>query len=275
MQQQSPSDADARADATTRAVLAAARPPDSETAEAVDTQSTADRETAPSDSADLDSLAAEIQALGAAIDELSEQHSPPGQPTAAGEPAGLTFEWVDEPANPAERRALAERVATLETQLAAVAEAAAGISELETAVDSQQTAYESLDDRLETELDGVETVLQTLLDRTETLAERVDALSESHAADLEPLEHRLSAQRALRSLTQEALRHGISEAACHHCDHSVDIGMLELPVCPSCGRRFVEVESGGWWPLSTATLRTTGRPPTTVDCEARPPTRPE
>jgi len=245
---------DARADIDLRAALEAARMAAAEPTPAADSGSSSvdSRAAGRPQSAEIDALAEEIDALRVAIEEFSAQYSTPREPDTGG------FEWVEEPTDPPELRALGERVATLETQLAVVAEQVAGysVSELESTLENQQAAYESLDGKLERELDGVETVLETLVERTETLAERLSVVSETHAVELEPLKQRLETRETLLSLTREALRHGISEAACQHCGQSVDIELLERPNCPSCERRFKDIQSGGWWPFSTPVLRT-------------------
>lgn len=267
MQQQSPSDRpsvafdDERGDIDLRAALEATRLATAEPTAATDSADS--RASGTPQSTDLDALAAEIHALRAAIDECSAQYSTTTTPSSTTEPDTSGFEWVDEPTDPPELRALTERVETLETHLAVVAEQVADqpLAELESAVDSQQAAYEELDDKLETELDDVETVLNALVDRTETLAERLDSISETQTANLEPLKERLATREALLSLTREALRHGITEAVCQHCEQSVDIELLERPRCPACERRFRDIQSGGWSPLSTPVLRTASRRP--------------
>lgn len=267
MQQQSPSERpsvafdDARGDIDLHAALEAAGMATAEPTAAADSGSSSvdSRASGTPQSADLDALAEEIDALRAAIEEFSAQYStaPTGSASAA-KPDCSGFEWVEEPTDPPELRALGERVATLETQLAVVAEQVAGysVSELESTLENQQAAYESLDGKLERELDGVETVLKTLVERTETLADRLDAVAEQRAADLRPVERRLATRERLLSLTREALRHGSSEAVCQHCEQSVDIELLERPACPACEHRFLDIESGGWSPFSDAVLRT-------------------
>jgi len=266
MQQQSRSEGpsvafdDARADIDLRAALEAARMATAEPTATADSgsPSAGSRAVGTPQSTEIDALADEIDALRAAIDEFSIQCSTATTPASTTGPDRAGFEWVDEPADPPEIRALSERVATLETQLAVVAEQVAGasLSELESTVESQTDAYEALDARLETELDGVETVLEALVERTETLAERLAVVSETHTAELEPLKRRLATREALLSLTREALRHGITEAVCQHCEQSVDIELLERPRCPACERRFRDIQSGGWSPLSKPVLRT-------------------
>jgi len=225
------------------------------------TQSTTGRPTGreptaePVPAAELAALAAELRSLKGAVESLAERRS-----TSAAASTG-EFEWVDSPQSPVAVEDLSERIEALETRALAVESALDAVSpaELEAAVERQGAAYSELEARLETDLDGIERVFEHLLSVTDRLDERLDGVAEARQAAIEPLQRRTAERTAMVDLTREALREGVSTADCDHCEESVDIGQLETPYCPDCGRRFTGIDAGGWLPFSSATLRTAGR----------------
>ncbi|MFW6320618.1 MAG: hypothetical protein ACOC0Z_02100 [Halohasta sp.] len=256
-------------------------------ADAARGQSDSSPSSSPSSSAEFSELKSELQGLRAAIEELSRDQDgerEDAEPTEEGfsalegqleelssavvERQTETDETVAELADRIE--ALADRVggiddrtADLTDRLTAVeSELDAGMSltELETAVGRTSSAQTELEARLESEFDSIEQVLQHLLDTTDNIEYRLGAVSESRQEALKPIRERHAEQEALAELKSEAIRHDVTRAACDNCEQTVDLGLLERPVCPGCERRFTGIKKSGWFPLSSAELQTTDRP---------------
>lgn len=206
----------------------------------------------------LAEVAAELRALNEAIETLAErrQSTALGREETPSEESG--FEWVDTEQSAPTREEQADRLDTIEARLAAIESTLDEVSlaDLEAAVDRQATAHAELEARLEGELDSIEAVFERLVTRIEDLEARLDSVDDARQAALEPLRQRAARQDALVDLTQEALRHGVTEAVCHNCDQSVDLGVLETPYCPRCDRRFTGVSTGSRLPFSKPILRT-------------------
>lgn len=156
-----------------------------------------------------------------------------------------------------ERSTLDARVESLETSLADVEAqvddvADAAVNEETFAAVTDQTRsfqdaitrqHDALRDRVQTEFDHIRTILTHLLDVTATNEARTDRLAELEA-DLEALR---SERDTLAAIIRTANRRGVSEADCEHCGQTVDLSMLDSPVCPSCEHSFTDLETAGGW----------------------------
>jgi small-conductance mechanosensitive channel len=131
------------------------------------------------------------------------------------------------------------------------------LSELESTTQQTRTAQHDLETRLESEFDSIEQVLQHLLDTTDNIEYRLGAVSDSRQEALKPIRERNDIQQELAELKQEALRHEVKTCVCDHCDQQIDLGLLEVPFCPSCERQFTGIAKGGWLPFSKSKIKTT------------------
>jgi Zn finger protein HypA/HybF involved in hydrogenase expression/outer membrane murein-binding lipoprotein Lpp len=239
--------------------------------------------------AEFSELKSELQGLRTAIEELSQdQHDEPQHEEAAEDGFSVlegqlddlssavvdrqteTDETIDELSERIE--SVDKRLAGIESRLddgislaeleAAVEQNSADYAELQATVEANSTDHAELEQQLESEFDSIEQVLQHLLDTTDNIEYRLGAVSDSRQEALRPLRERNAQQDALTDLKQEAIRHGVSNGVCGNCDQKIDLGLLEVPECPSCEQRFTGISKGGWnWiPFSRSTINTTDRP---------------
>jgi len=215
-------------------------------------------------------LKRELQEIRSAVDELSADETADADErsdAAESELADLEGQLADFSSAVADHRSeTASTVAELSEQLDAVdkrlesveSQLDAGMSpaELREAVEETNSAHTELEERIESEFDSIEQVLQHLLDTTDNIEYRLGAVSDSRKEALRPLQQRNAMRDKLADLKQEAIRHGVRECRCDHCGTSIDLGMLERPECPSCGRRATGIAESGWLSLSKATLKT-------------------
>lgn len=110
--------------------------------------------------------------------------------------------------------------------------------------DSVGGRHDALEDRLDDEIVHIEEIFEYLIERTDAneseLGELREILAEGRA-------HR-EAQERLVELTRRAAGLGIGEAACGACGSTVDLGLLAVPECPSCGHAFARIDPGSRWP---------------------------
>ena len=218
-------------------------------------------------------LKTELQSLRTAIEGLSQeqQADETTDETTDDEVSALEGQLDDLSSAVVERQtetdetvaALSERIDELGRQLDEIEsrlDDGMSLAELEAAVEENSEAHADLEARLETEFDSIEQVLQHLLDTTDNIEYRLGAVSESRQEALKPLRARNEMHDALAELKQEAIRHDVSKAVCDNCDQTIDLGLLEVPNCPSCEQRFTGISKGGWLPFSKATVNTTDRP---------------
>jgi len=225
----------------------------------------------PSSSVEFSELKTELQSLRTAIEGLSRDHGGEQPVDDADEVSALEGQLNDLSSAVVERQTetdetvkqLAERIDGLSQQLDEVEsrlDEGMSLAELEERVEDTSADHADLEARLESEFDSIEQVLQHLLDTTDNIEYRLGAVSESRQEALEPLRARNEMHEAVAELKQEALRHEVSAAVCDNCDQKIDLGLLEVPSCPSCERRFTGISNGGWLPFSKATINTTDRP---------------
>ena len=219
------------------------------------------KEATASTSAEFAELKSELQNLHTAIEGLSQDHRTEESTEDTGvddEFAALEGQLDDLSSAVVDRQtetdetveALSERLGDLTQRLV----------DLEAAVADNSTDHADLEARLESEFDSIEQVLQHLLDTTDNIEFRLGAVSESRQEALRPIRARNEMRDAVAELKQEALRHGVSKGVCDNCDQTIDLGLLEVPTCPSCEQRFTGISKGGWLPFSKATINTTDRP---------------
>jgi predicted Zn-ribbon and HTH transcriptional regulator len=126
------------------------------------------------------------------------------------------------------------------------------------AVDRVETVESDLADGF----DNFEDVLSYLTDETEDLDDKVGTLAGAVVElrrQVAELEGESSVERAVADLREEANRAGVRTAACEDCGSSVDVALLDEPVCPNCQATFERVEpSRGFF--GNATLRVGSRP---------------
>jgi uncharacterized coiled-coil DUF342 family protein len=242
-----------------------------------------------SSTAEFSELKTELQGLRTAIEELSQdQHEETQQDDATEDGFSALEGQLDDLSSAVVERqtetdetveelverieSLNERLAGIESRLneglslaeleAAVQQNSTDYAELQATVEQNSADHTELEQQLESEFDSIEQVLQHLLDTTDNIEYRLGAVSESRQEALRPIRERNAQQDALTKLKQEALRHGISKSVCGNCDQKIDLGLLEVPECPSCERRFTGISKGDWdWlPISTSTINTTDRP---------------
>ena len=260
------------------------QPPIEPAADPTDTTSQEMGESSPA--TEFSELKSELQGLRTAIEELSQDQQDDSQQADSPEEEFSTLEGqlddlssavverqteTDETVTELSERidTLSERLANLESRIdvgrsladleAAVEQNSDNYTELEAAVEQNSDNHAELENELESEFDSIEQVLQHLLDTTDNIEYRLGAVSESRQEALRPLRERNAIQDQLTELKQEALRHGVSAGVCDNCDQQVDLGLLEVPECPSCERRFTGISDGGWFPFSKSKINTTDR----------------
>jgi predicted nucleic acid-binding Zn-ribbon protein len=142
------------------------------------------------------------------------------------------------------------------------------IAGLEGAVDGVQTDQQELDAWVDDEFDDIESLFRDLIDRSDTHAARMDDLDErlealqgqlgETEADLQPALEAAADREAIADLRREALEAGVDAAACARCGTTVDLSMLDEPVCPGCEATFhgVDADTPLWNPFASPTLTT-------------------
>lgn len=121
---------------------------------------------------------------------------------------------------------------------------------------------DELESTLTDGFDNFEEVLTYLTDATDDVEGKVDTLA-SAVVDLRrrvsELESEASVDRAVAELRLDANQAGVRTAVCEDCGTTVDIALLNEPVCPECRATFDRVEpSRGFF--GNATLRVGNRP---------------
>lgn len=241
-----------------------------------------------STASEFSELKSELQGLRSAIEELSQdqQETDSSEDVSTEEGFSALEGQLDDLSSAVVERQtetdetveeLVDRIETLDARLAEIEsrlDEGLSLAEMEAAVQQNSTDYAELkatvegnsadhaelEQQLESEFDSIEQVLQHLLDTTDNIEYRLGAVSESRQEALKPLRERNAQQDALTELKQEAIRHGVSDGVCGNCEQKIDLGLLEVPECPSCERRFTGISKGGWLPFSKSTINTTDRP---------------
>lgn len=135
------------------------------------------------------------------------------------------------------------------------------LADLETELSGRQ---DSLSSRVDDEFENLEVILDYLIETTDDIDSRTAELSEAQRG----LNRRWDERDRLAEFKQRANRLGVRKASCGYCETSVDIAMLERPLCPQCDRYIVDVEpSKGWFGLGSNRLEVSDDPPETDDAD--------
>lgn len=160
---------------------------------------------------------------------------------------------------------LHDRIETLDNRL----DEAGGVDEAELDQISEELAAEI--DRLDStqqefeawvdeEFDEIEALFQHLINETDTLEARIDELGAEISAfggDDDPAASRLA------SIRRDALALGTDTGRCERCETTIDLSMLDEPMCPECDAPLLTAESANSWnPFAKPWLRTGGPDPT-------------
>lgn len=116
--------------------------------------------------------------------------------------------------------------------------------------------HDELAESIKEDLDGIENLFQHLLHRTDRMVERSDTEGQRHDESLAAIEEHIQERNRFAALMREANQKGVSTAVCENCDTEVDLGLLESTRCPECDHAYSGIRTGGWTPLSSATLET-------------------
>ena len=179
----------------------------------------------------LDAIAADLDALDDRLDEVEAEAA---ATATVGEAVEETIDALD------------DRLARVESRIEEVDELrdrTEGIGDIEARVDD----LEGLDERVD-DLDEIEEKLSRVASAVVRVRRRLEA-AERDRADRERLD----------ALTAAANRAGVRKAKCTNCGDAVDIGLLTVPECPHCGRRFEELEPSPGF-LGTSRLVVGDRP---------------
>lgn len=123
---------------------------------------------------------------------------------------------------------------------------------------------DSLSSRVDDEFENLEVILDYLIETTDEIDTRTAELSEAQRG----LNRRLDERTRLADFKQRANRMGVRKANCGYCETSVDIAMLERPLCPQCDRFIVDVERNkGWFGLGSNRLEVSDDPPETDEAD--------
>ena len=175
------------------------------------------------------------------------------------------IESIDADAGADDDAELRDRVEEVTRELKRVEERIAG---LEGTVDDVQTDQKELDAWIDDEFDDIESLFRDLIDRSDAHAARVDDLDERMAAlggrlgdaeaDLQPALEATADREAIADLRRAALDAGVDAAACARCGTTVDLSMLDEPVCPECAATFhgLDADTPMWNPFASPTLTT-------------------
>lgn len=135
------------------------------------------------------------------------------------------------------------------------------VSDIHAGLSERQNTLES---RIDDEFENLEVILDYLIETTDDIDTRTAELSEAQRG----LNRRLDERDRLAEFKQRANRKGVRKANCGYCEASVDIAMLERPVCPQCDRFIVDVEpTRGWFGLGSNRLEVSDDPPETDEAD--------
>jgi DNA repair ATPase RecN len=186
----------------------------------------------------LDGVAADLDALESRLDEVEAEAA---ATATVGEAVEETIDALDDRLARVESRT--GEIDELRDRTEAVDDLEARLTDLEAAVSD----LESLDERVG-DLDEIEGKLSRVASAVVRVRRRLEA-AERDRADRERLD----------ALTAAANRAGVRKAKCTNCGDAVDIGLLTVPECPHCGRRFEELEPSPGF-LGTSRLVVGDRP---------------
>ncbi len=138
---------------------------------------------------------------------------------------------------------------------------------VKTNLESIRTTTEELESRMDREFDSIEALFHRLLGALEELDSELDSVdtelrsaiesaTESYREDLEPLQEREADRRRVEALKTSALQREIRRGTCESCTQTVDLALLESPVCPNCSARFSELGERSWNPLRSPKIKT-------------------
>lgn len=156
---------------------------------------------------------------------------------------------------------LESNVATVDERLGDMAESAVAQDQFEaytrqvgSAQDALRSEHRTLKELVRTEFGNIRTILTHLLETSGGTEERSRRASREFEDDVRA---HLEAEATVAAILRVANRLGIRTAACAHCDHTVDLSLLEDPACPSCERVFAGLETTPqYWGLSQRSVLT-------------------
>lgn len=133
-----------------------------------------------------------------------------------------------------------ERLEDLEESAVTHDQFEAYVREVSSTQDALRNEHRSLKDLVRNEFGNIRTILTHLLESSGGNKERSRRANRKFEGDVQ--DH-LEEEAKLASILRVANRDGIRTASCAHCDHSVDLSLLEAPACPNCERTFENLET--------------------------------
>lgn len=114
------------------------------------------------------------------------------------------------------------------------------VQEVSSTQEVLRNEHRSLKELVRNEFGNIRTILTHLLETSGGSKEPNRQASQKFENDVR--DH-LEEEATVASILRVANREGIRTASCDHCGHTVDLSLLESPVCPNCERVFENLES--------------------------------
>lgn len=147
-----------------------------------------------------------------------------------------------------------ERVGEVDNRVGTVAENTVSkdhfesyAKESEAVHDSMRREHESLKERIRSEFGNIRTILTHLLETSGRGENHQQQSNRQFEADYR---RHLNDQETLSALLRRANREDIRTADCSECGQTIDLSLLEDPICPHCERPFGRIErKSRYWGL--------------------------
>lgn len=116
--------------------------------------------------------------------------------------------------------------------------------------------YKSLEQWINTEFDQIEELFERIIDRQQKVQAHIEPTDDRIASIEDHINEIKMAQnnrQILHSIRQDAAVAGISSAVCEHCANSIDLSMLDSPVCPFCETSLSDIDTNTpiWNPFTS------------------------